>query len=61
VEEYQIYHFFAMDVTSQKKLEMELTEKNTHLQSVVAQLEEAVKVKSRFLANMSHGRKSKIM
>jgi hypothetical protein len=58
--------YFAMlksNITSQKKLEQELQQSKLNLEETVRrrtkQLEEAVQVKSRFLAIMSHGKEGR--
>ncbi len=53
------YVFLALDITKSKELEEELRKNQDMLEQTVKartrQLEEAVQVKSRFLATMSHG------
>jgi hypothetical protein len=52
--------FMAKDLTDKKNLELALTLKQKKLEEAVkartGQLEEALQCKSRFLANMSHGK-----
>jgi len=52
------YHFLAVDITENRKLTNELKEHQEHLENLVKartiELEEALQVKGRFLAIMSH-------
>ena len=51
--------FMTQDITEKKKNELSLQQHKNHLEELVQartqQLEEAMRVKSRFLATMSHG------
>lgn len=54
------YCFVSQDITSQKQLELEMKNYQEELESLVCartkELEEALQVKSIFLATVSHGR-----